>query len=357
LGLRLGGKSHRVIIVAFYVSIFLGCIASNPSRVPDRIAVSDGWLAMGTFFEVELRVAPEDVDRARDWIEWARDEIVRLEQIYSRHDPRSIVSGLNQSLATHEILARELLVDPELESILFLAIEIWTGTGGAFDITIGPLVDLWTQSNAAGSWPSSEALGRAKSRIGSEALLLRGDGRLDVARSGMRLDLDGLSKGRVLDQLRSRFEKDLPSAAALLNFGGSSVLAIGDPDGEGWRLAIRSRRAVGDNMKKGTRNVLRLRDQALSVSSSLGVVSEIGGERIAHVIDPRSGSAVVDDVEAFVIADSAGRADGWSTALLVLGANRTALRLLEKAGLEADILEREGTGVSTPGWERHFVQP
>ncbi len=173
----------------------------------------------------------------------------------------------------------------------------------------------------------------------------------------MRLDLDGLSKGRVLDQLRARLEKDLPGAAALFNFGESSVLAIGDPDGEGWRLAIRSRNPADGRLREGSRNVLWLRDQALSVSSSLGVASEIDGQRISHVIDPRTGSAVIESVEAFVIADRAAVADGWSTALLVMGANRAALRLIRKAGLEADVLERSGSEISTEGWEEHFVQP
>ena len=357
--MRLGGKRLRVAFAALPALFVIGCTAllPAPTPAPDRIAVSDGWLAMGTFFEVEIRIAAEDADRARDWIEWARAEIVRLESVYSRHDERSAVSDLNRSLSRDNILTQQLTVDPELESILFLGLEIWTGSGGAFDITVGPLVDVWTEAVEKESWPSVEALRRAKGRVGSGALLLFGDGKLEVLKPGMRLDLDGLSKGRVLDQLRARFEGDLPDAAGLLNFGESSVLAIGDPDGEGWRLAIRSRNPLDGSLEAGTRNVLRLRDQALSVSSSLGVVSEIGKERISHIIDPRTGSAVADGVEAFVIADRAGLADGWSTALLVLGADRTALRLVEKAGLEAEVRESSGLGISTEDWESHFVEP
>lgn len=352
--MKLGGKILRVVLS---VLLTLGCVAPSRSGPPDRIAISDGWLAMGTFFEVEIRVAPADADRARVWIEWARQEIVRLEKVYSRHDPESAVSELNRLLARDDVLMSEIEVAPELESILFLAVEIWEGSGGAFDMTIGPLVDVWTHAVAEGSWPSLEQLRRAKARLGSEAFLLLGDGKLEILTSGMRIDLDGLSKGQVLDQLRARFEKDLPNAAALLNFGESSILAIGDPDGGGWRLSIRSRNASDGSLSNERGSVLRLRDQALSVSSSLGVASEIAGERISHVIDPRTGSAVAQSVEAFVIADRAGMADGWSTALMVIGANRTALRLVEKVGLKADIRESTGLGVSTDGWEGAFVEP
>jgi thiamine biosynthesis lipoprotein len=355
--LKPGWKRHPVVAVVLLALLTPGCVAPAGSRAPDRIAISDGWLAMGTFFEVEIRVVPGNADRARDWIDWAHQEIVRLERIYSRHDSDSAISELNRLLARDDVLTTEIRVGSELESILFLAIEIWEGSGGAFDMSIGPLVDIWTRAVAKESWPSVDQLRRAKARLGSEAFLLLGDGKLEILTPGMRVDLDGLSKGRVLDQLRARFEKDLPNAAALLNFGESSIMAIGDPDGEGWRLSIRSRNPSDGSLSKGSRNVLRLRDQALSVSSSLGSASEIAGERISHVIDPRTGSAVVDGVEAFVIADRAGMADGFSTALLVLGASRTALRLIEKAGLEADILESSGLGVSTKSWENFYVQP
>ena len=357
--MKSGRMLHRVVIGALIAGslICLGCVAPGISKSPDRIAVSDGWLAMGTFLEVEIRVVPGEADRARNWIEWARQEIGRLERVYSRHDPASTVSRLNLLLAGDDVLTSKIRVVPELEAILFLAIEIWEGSGGAFDITIGPLVDVWTQAVAEGSWPSVEQLRRAKARLGSEAFLLLGDGQLEVLTREMRIDLDGLSKGQVLDRLRERFGEDLPNAAALLNFGESSILAIGDPDGAGWRLAIRSRNPSDGSLSTGSRNVLRLRDQALSVSSSLSASSEIAGERISHVIDPRTGSAVAESVEALVIADRAGMADGWSTALLVLGANRTAIRLIEKAGLEADILESSGRGVSTEGWEDFLVQP
>ena len=352
--MNLGPRTSRLL---FVILLALGCVTPGNSPTSNRIAISDGWLAMGTFFEVEIRVRPEDADEARAWIEWARREIVRLERIYSRHDPQSAVADLNRVLTREDILTSKVEIDSELEAILFLAIEIWEGSGGAFDMTIGPLVDVWTEAIAEGSWPSIAQLRRAKARLGSEFFLLLGDGKLEILARGMRIDLDGLSKGQVLDRLRERFEEELPNAAALLNFGESSILAIGDPDGEGWHLAIRSRNASDGSLSEGAQNVLRLRDQALSVSSSLGASSEIAGERVSHVIDPRTGSAVARGVEALVIADRAGLADGWSTAILVIGANRTALRLAENAGLEIDVLESSGLGVSTEGWEQVFVEP
>ena len=345
-------RYQLLILVLFSLS----CVTPSGSQTSDRIAISDGWLAMGTFFEVEVRVSPAEAERARIWIEWARQEILRLENVYSRHDPESAVTSLNEALSYEDVLMNRVKVDLELESILFLAIEVWAGSGGAFDMTIGPLVDVWTEAVSQETWPSVAALREAKKRLGSEAILFLGDGRLEILKTGLRIDLDGLSKGRVLDQLRARFVEDLPGAAALLNFGESSILAIGDPDGGGWRLAVRSRNQSDGSLTDRRGTALRLRDQALSVSSSLGAVSEIAGEEISHVIDPRTGSPLSKGVQAFVIADRAGLADGWSTALLVLGADKTALRLIEQAGVEADIRESSGPSISTKSWESFYLE-
>lgn len=343
-GIRSGSNILGGVVLLL---LALGC--TTPTTTPGsmkRIAVSDGWLAMGTFFEADIRVRPDQTGSAGTWLEWARVEIARLEGIYSRHDPDSAVSALNRELARDEVVLNGARLDPELESILLSSIEVWEGSGGAFDITIGPLVDVWNDAAARGKWPAVERLRQAKRRVGSQGLLLLGEGELGLTTEGMQLDLDGIAKGAVLDRLRERFEADLPGAAALLSFGQSSILAIGDPDGGGWQLVVRSR-----NPSHGNLATVQLRDRALSVSSSVGSVIEIAGERISHVIDPRTGSAIEETVEAIVVADRAAIADAWSTALLVIGANRAALRLIEKAGLEAHVVESSGRSLISKGWE------
>ncbi len=343
-------SSWRILGIGLLLLSILGCTGPSMSSLrgsAERISISDGWLAMGTFFEADLRVSPAEADRARAWLDWARLEIERLEKIYSRHDPHSVLSDLNRALAREDAVLERTRLDPELESILFSAIEVWEGSGGAFDITVGPLVEVWSAATARGEWPRIENLRRAKRRVGSEGLLLLGGGELGLTTGKMRIDLDAIAKGAVLDRLREGLETDLPNTAALLSFGQSSILALGDPDGEGWRLVVRSRNQSGGNLA-----VVRLRDRALSVSSSAGSIREIAGERVSHVIDPRTGSVIEQTVEAIVIADRATIADGWSTALLVIGANRTALRLVEKAGLTANVLESSGRNVASDDWDR-----
>jgi thiamine biosynthesis lipoprotein len=300
---------------------------------------------MGTFFEADLRVRPDQAGLARSWLEWARVEIARLEKIYSRHDPDSAISALNRKLARDEVVRTGVRLDPELESIFLSAIEVWEGSGGAFDITVGPLVDVWND-DVQGRLPTLEHLRRAKRRVGSEGLLMLGEGNLGLTAGGMGIDLDGISKGAVLDHLRERLETDLPGAVVLLSFGQSSILAMGDPGGGGWQLVVRSR-----NPSNGNLAIVRLRDRALSVSSSVHSIMEIADVQVSHIIDPRTGSAREDTVEAIVVADRAAIADAWSTALVVMGATPTAMRMAEKAGLEANVLESSGRSVISEGWQ------
>jgi thiamine biosynthesis lipoprotein len=317
---------------------------------------------MGTFFEADLRVAPEDGERARRWLSRARSEIARLERIYSRYDEQSEISRLNRALAHLSSDSPDrirmasgparsgALVGPELGALLTRSIELSRATGGAFTIAIGPLVDLWLEAAASDRWPTEAELRTRRSLVGGARIESSREGerfRLVVAGRGARVELDALSKGAVLDRLKQTLVAELPEAAALLSLGESSVVAIGDPGGGGWRLALRSRDPMGRRPA-----TIRLRDRALSASSSIGSVSEIDGRRVSHVIDPRTGLPVEGVVETLVLADEATDADAWSTALLVLGGHGAALERVETAGLEARIVDSSGRTWTTAGWSK-----
>ena len=333
--------------------LFGGCAGdADARRDPDaRIEFSDGWVAMGTFFEVDLRLRESELPVAKTWLAWTKVELARLEAIYSRHDAHSELSRLNLRLAEAAPTGTEFRIGEELEGVLAESIGVWRGTGGAFDVTVGPLVELWQRSAEQGRWPELERLREAKGRVGSDRIRLPGSGRLEVSARPTRIDLDAVAKGAALDHVGAALKRVLPEAAALLSFGQSSILAIGDPEGEGWRLVVQSSDPSGGELA-----TLLLRDRAVSVSSSLGSVSEIAGQTVSHVIDPRTGSTVEGTVEAVVIADRATRADGWSTGLLVLGAQRSTIRLVEQAGIEAHVFDARGRSVSSAGWEA-FLAP
>ncbi len=136
----------------------------------------------------------------------------------------------------------------------------------------------------------------------------------------MAIDLGGIGKGYALDQLTNLLRKQGLSQA-LLDFGQSSIWALGaPPDAEGWHLLVQQ--PDGETV-----GIITLRDQALSVSGSLGQTFVVNGNRYGHVIDPHSGEPLQRDLLACVIAPSATQAEALSKALLILGEHRGIILL------------------------------
>jgi thiamine biosynthesis lipoprotein len=159
----------------------------------------------------------------------------------------------------------------------------------------------------------------------------------------MAIDLGGIGKGYALDRLTSLLRSQGLSQA-LLDFGQSSIWALGiPPDAEGWHLLVQQ--PDGE-----TADLITLRDQALSVSGSLGQTFVVNGDRYGHVIDPRSGEPLRRDLLACVIAPSATQAEALSKALLILGEHEGVALLQRFPGVEGLLVEAGGRRWMTPGW-------
>jgi thiamine biosynthesis lipoprotein len=234
-------------------------------------------------------------------------------------------------------------VSSELAEVLRLS-RGWSAlTAGSFDVTIGPLIELWAEAAARGAPPTAAELATVLERIGWWHIRVHADGRAEIDREGVSVNLGGVAKGYALERM-------LPILArhgigdALLNFGQSSTWALGRPqDAEAWRLLARG---PGESFL----GVIRLQDQALSVSGGLGQWVEIGGERYGHVLDPRTGQALRQRREALVVAPDAALAEALSKALLVLGPEEGLALFDAQLDTEALLVEAGGAVWHTPGW-------
>lgn len=310
-----------------------GC-ATDP--IPER-TISDGRYAMGTVLEIEIEnLEPHLAARVLDEL---FDEADRLDRLLSIYGPESEISRINRT-AGHG----QQQVDPDVVEILKLSIAYSKLTQGAFDVTIGPLVDLWMQAADRDAPPTAAELTVARQRVGADRIsAVSGEG-VSLAEEGMKLDLGGIAKGYALDRMLPLLEQH-GIESALLNFGQSSTWAVGVPAGSaGWRLLVRGPegRFAG---------LITLRDQALSVSGSQGQWVEIGGRRYGHIIDPRSGEPLMRARQAVVISQRAALAEALSLALLVLDAETGLALVAAEPGCEGLLIESGGLLRSTPGWE------
>ena len=207
----------------------VGCAAIRPAG---PVVVSDGRYAMGTVLEITLVASGETAGRAALSELFALAE--RLDRAFTVFDTESPVSQLNRAAGRGPQT-----VDAELGALLARVRAHAELTRGAFDATVGPLVALWTEAAARDVPPTKAEIAARLARVGWEKVRVGGDGRVALDGAGVSVDLGGVAKGWALDGMLAVLERrDIDRA--LLNFGQSSVWALGSPvDASAWRLLAR----------------------------------------------------------------------------------------------------------------------
>jgi thiamine biosynthesis lipoprotein len=318
----------------FAVLFVAACAGPGERELP---AISDGRYVMGTVLELTLHGVGER--KARSTLAELFAGAERLDALMTVFDSRSEISRLNAAAGSGPQT-----VDPEVAELLQRSVAYAQLTHGAFDVTIRPLVQLWTNAAVAKRLPTAEVLARAKARVGADAIRVYEDGKVELREPGFAVDLGGIAKGFALDRMRPTLRKR-GIANALLDFGQSSTLALGGPTGSaGWRLLVRG-------PEEADLGVVTLSDQALSVSSSFGHWVEIAGRRYGHVIDPRSGRPLTEPRQAVIVAQDATLAEALSKALLILSPE-VGLSLVESQPACEGLLVIAGGGqLRTSGWD------
>jgi len=250
--------------------------------------------------------------------EEALDEIERLEGQLSLFRPSSEIARVNARAA-----AEPVRVSPAVFSLLQHAQKLHQESGGAFDITIAPLVRCWGFLGGGGTVPTPEALAEARAQVGMHLVHLAPEGlTVHFAQSGVMLDLGATGKGYAVERA-AELLTDAGVTSALLHGGTSTVYALGHPPGEEhWKVAIENPANKTPARAAETHRPLTavpLKDTAMSVSAVWGKFFENKGKTYGHVIDPRTGTPVAGAVLAAVVLPSATETDALSTALLTLG--------------------------------------
>ncbi len=308
---------------------------------PVRACETDGRYIMGTVFQATLCPA-ESILQAQMSTVWHEvfTTAQRFDALFTTYTLHSPLSRLNAQ-AGQGLQA----VPAEVSDILRISQRYADLTNGAFDITMRPLLSLWRQAEMTQTQPTAPAIRRTLRLIGSQKLQFAAPHHVGLSTPGMMLDLGGIGKGYTLDQIVEQLHEQRLTNA-LLNFGQSSLWALGQPpDGEGWRLLLRQ--PNGESV-----GVATFSDQAVSISGSLGQSMQVEGRRYGHIIDPRTGRPVQRDLLACVVAPSAAQAEALSTALLILG-EQEGLGLIEQLdGVEGFLREAHGPQWMTTGWKR-----
>lgn len=263
---------------------------------------------MATRFELVLY--GDDPVGLRAAGEEALREIRRIGRRFSFYDPSSELSRIN-----HHAFDSEVSVAGDLFELLQICDSLWRLTGGAFDPTMGPLMEVWNFGKDQPRIPSPEKILEVLGQTGWQNVKL--DSKTTSVRflkSGIRIDLGGIAKGWALDEATDLL-KEAGVQSGLLHGGTSSVVGIGNPPQEkAWTVGIADPYELSEN--PSWFETASLRDSALSVSAVHGKSMTIGSVEYGHVIDPKTGLALSGPIVGVVESMRAAPADAMSTALL-----------------------------------------
>ena len=249
--------------------------------------------------------------------------VAELEDQLSVFREHSEVSRLNRR-AAHEAVA----VESRLFELLSRAVELHRQTGGAFDITSGPLTKAWGFYRRQGRVPDSSEIAVAMALVGSQRIELdEGAGSVRFTREGVEINLGAIGKGYALDRCAELLERE-GVGDFLLHGGQSSVLARGrqkttaSPASPGAASAAMRGWTIGVKHPVWPKRRLAeidLQNKSLGTSGAENQYFFHQGKRYGHILDPRSGSPATGVLTASVIAPDAATADALSTAFYVLG--------------------------------------
>lgn len=291
--------------------------------------------AMGTTWSVRLHNPDfRPLDEARQAIEAALALVVRQ---MSNWEAGSDISRFNRAEpgSWHAL-------PPEFFTVLACALDWAQASGGAWDPTVGPLVDLWgfgpraEKSQGAGI-PDADALRRVRERVGYQRIVLDLAGRRALQPGAVHVDFSGIAKGYSVDLVAERLQA-LGHTDFLVEVGGELRACGQRPGNQPWRVAVAS---MAD---PSTPLALPLRDMAIATSGDHWHAFEQGGRRYSHTIDPRSGEPVAHGLTSVTVLHAeCMQADALATVLTVLGP-REGLDFAEQRGVAALLCERTAQG-------------
>jgi len=287
----------------------LSLSACADSRLPEYEMTGS---AMGTTFNIVL------VDPAEDLVHAAlqtrvTETLERVNDLASTWKSDSELSLLNAARTTEWTP-----VSAELCAALESALTVSHLSNGAFDITIGPLVNLWGfgPDGTVASPPSEEVLAAVMKTVGYEELETRCDRpAVRKANTSLYVDLSGWAKGYAVDELASLLDGE-GLANYLVEIGGELRVHGHNAAGKKWAIAVEA----PSSTKRKPHSVVRVTDTSVATSGDYRNFFEHEGSRYSHTIDARTGRPVTHDLAAVtVVSESAAFADAMATALLVLG--------------------------------------
>ena len=235
-------------------------------------------------------------------------------------------------------------ISSDFYQVLSAAMAVGWQSGGAYDVTVGPLVNLWGfgPPGQVPEPPSTEAIAAAMAKVGQDHLRVDGEAYRLYKDADVYLDFSSIAKGYAVDEI-ARWLSAQGIEHYLVEVGGEMRLSGLSPRGDSWRIAIEQPQAATFDIARA----IQLQNVGVATSGDYRNYFEVDGVRYSHSIDPRNGRPVAHElVSVTVVHPSTMMADAWATALTVLGAEE-AWSVAQSRGLAVYLIQRDGEGFAS----------
>lgn len=328
-------KFIAVICVAALISVtFFSVGCSKLSGIGEASKYEKIVYAMDTIMQLDIYSTDPEISQK------AEDEIMRLDKMLDRGDQESEIYEMNHA-------EKAVTVSDEIVEIISMARDVSVKSGGAFDITIAPVMDAWGFYSKNYHVPSDDELDVLLEKVDYSKILLE-ENTVTVP-DGMELDLGGIAKGYTSDRLMELFQRE-GVHSAIVSLGGN-VQAFGrKPDGSLWRVAIQDPEKPDSYIGS-----LSIENMAVVTSGSYQRYFERDGVTYHHIIDPSEGRPADNGLSSVTIITESGMlGDALSTALFVLGLDDAVDYWHTYGGFQAVFVDNNGKIYITAGLENSF---
>ena len=280
------------------------------SSADSNVRLARAWPVMGTM--LTITVSGRDTSVLRVAMLAARDSVRVIDSLMSSYRPESDISRVNRGaggdaepVSLHTI------------RVLQQARVYWRLSDGAFDPTVGPLMQAWGFQGTRGRIPGRRVLDSLRTLVGFGRVEVdSGLRRVRLPVRGMQLDLGGIAKGYALDLARAALARPEVESGSI-DLGGNVLVFGVPPNGQGWSVSVVHPRDPTRSLA-----LFSLDSGAVATSGDYEHFYRINGRRYAHLIDPRTGMPAHGVVSLTVVAPRGVWSDGLSAALYLLGPDR-----------------------------------
>jgi len=316
--------------------IFALC-ASGFGQADRNVTVQRSIEIMGSKFEFTLVVPNEEIGYIN--IEEAASEIKRVEKMISSWDPESETSLINSNAGVSPVKVSE-----ELYKLIERCVQISEITYGAFDISYGPLTELWKFDGSMSYLPTPEEIRRCVEKVGYQKIDLSGLERtIFLKKKGMKLNFGGVGKGYAVDRAKELLVSK-GVMAGMINASGDITTWGTKSSGEKWLIGIEN-----PGWRKNIFTWIPIVESSVSITANYKKYVMVNGKRYSHIINPKTGYPITGIDKVAVLSKTSEFSDALATAVVILGKEDGLALIDQLGGTEVIIADNMGDVVHSNG--------